>query len=188
MRISCCIRRVVNKLFVGSESRLVKVVSSSPVHLPDIQPCPLYSISSNIRRRFHDGRPSLPRALQQHDEQGRASNPQIPLCERPATHVTSLKSLLTSYEEMEKNLIAVGNSLSADGGPTQEELLTELEWLMEDAVGLCLGADDAWDPIEWKDVEVMDGRKHNISLKLRIPLLQLRTLLFVLLHDCKIMM
>lgn len=112
------------------------------------------------------------------------SQPQIPLSERPATFVTSFSLIQKWYGQAEGNLAEVGNSLAEDGGPLRKELHTELDWLMEDAIGLmklCSQEDDdIWKPAKWdqiaSELSGADVDDQVGQVKLRISLLQLGTI------------
>ena len=117
----------------------------------------------------------LPRAV----ESGEVapSYPKIHLCERMPSHVVASAAVLAWRKEAVDRIADIGNSLSKDGGPTQEELHIELEWLMEDVVGQARDDGSEWLPVKWKDVvATMSMGETSIPLKLRLSLSQLHTL------------
>lgn len=84
-----------------------------------------------------------------------SQNPQIPLCERPATWTSTKEDVCSWYREALDGICVVGNSLHVDGGPSREDLELELQWIMEDAV------------VGWKDGQLPgnhDGVPMRISL------------------------
>lgn len=145
----------------------------------------LYNLTS---RWVHGGRKessTVPRAFFESGDV--ASQPQIPLSERPATFVTSFALIKKWYGQAEGKLAEVGNSLAEDGGPLRKELHTELDWLVEDAIGqmkLCSQEDeDVWEPAKWDQIASelcgTDGDNKVGQVKLRISLLQLGTFIIM---------
>ncbi|EFJ23378.1 hypothetical protein SELMODRAFT_103487 [Selaginella moellendorffii] len=62
----------------------------------------------------------------------------IPICERPASKSTPLAKLLRWRSQSRHKASSISTALSElDGGPDSSELLTELEWLLDDAVEKC---------------------------------------------------
>lgn len=58
-----------------------------------------------------------------------------PLCEKPATHESSVEEILKWRRWAQDMAMAVGDKYRlADGGPDSHDLLRELEWMLEDAV------------------------------------------------------
>lgn len=106
-----------------------------------------------------------------------SSNPQLPLCERSAVYVESAAIVSKWYREVSHNLVKAGDELQKDGGPMYDDLVTELGWLMEDAV------------VGWKEfaaseepnMACADGSssssksREDAMLKLRISIVELRT-------------
>ncbi|XP_024536401.1 uncharacterized protein LOC9645295 [Selaginella moellendorffii] len=63
----------------------------------------------------------------------------IPICERPASKSTPLAKLLRWRSQSRHKASSISTALSElDGGPDSSELLTELEWLLDDAVESCV--------------------------------------------------
>lgn len=62
------------------------------------------------------------------------THPRVPLCERPATWTSTKAEVSSWYQEALDRLSDIGDSLNTDGGPLRDELDTELQWMMEDAV------------------------------------------------------
>lgn len=126
------------------------------------------------------GSSALPRAFL--GSEAVASQPQIPLSERPATIITSFSMIKKWYGQAEERLAEVGNSLAEDGGPLRKELHTELDWLVEDAIGqmkMCTQESEEWKPAKWDQISSelsgADTDDHVRQVKLRISLLQLGT-------------
>jgi hypothetical protein len=60
----------------------------------------------------------------------------VPLCERPAAHPVELAALLAWHQAALRGVAEVGDAWARqDDGPTREDLATELQWLLDDAVG-----------------------------------------------------
>ncbi|WPT12001.1 Release factor glutamine methyltransferase [Picochlorum sp. SENEW3] len=103
-----------------------------------------------------------------------SSNPQLPLCERSAEYIESAATVSKWYREVSNSLVQVGDELQKDGGPMYDDLVTELGWLMEDAV------------VGWKEFAASQERKmacagsgksrEDAMLKLRISIVELREL------------
>lgn len=128
------------------------------------------------------GSSALPRAF--FESGAVASQPQIPLSERPSTFITSFSMIKKWYGQAEERLAEVGNSLAEDGGPLRKELHTELDWLVEDAIGqmkLSSQKNEEWEPAKWDKISSAlcgtDVGDQVGQVKLRIPLLQLGTIL-----------
>jgi hypothetical protein len=88
--------------------------------------------------------------------------PETPLSERSAIHAVPLTSLLTWRDTAAQRAATVGSSwVEIDDGPTQEDLETELRWLLDDAVAYLRrdnGHDNdsdppAWAATRWRDLE-----------------------------------
>lgn len=88
-----------------------------------------------------------------HLDDGGTSLP-TPLCERPAVHLVPGKDLFEWWKDSKRLVKAVGDSFyEQDGGPTEEELCRELDWLLDDAVAAFRNATDKdWSDANWKRI------------------------------------
>lgn len=77
-----------------------------------------------------------------------------PLCERPATHVVKGKELWEWWKDSRGRVKDVGDSYyEQDGGPTEEELCRELDWLLDDSVAAVRTASGKdWSDTTWKRI------------------------------------
>ncbi len=108
----------------------------------------------------------------------------IAAANRAENVLEAMRTLMVLLRRAEGNLAEVGNSLAEDGGPLRKELHTELDWLMEDAIGLmklCSQEDDdIWKPAKWdqiaSELSGADVDDQVGQVKLRISLLQLGTI------------
>lgn len=90
-----------------------------------------------------------------------------PLCLRPAIHEASVKDVQFWRNQQATAIAAVGDALlTADGGPSANDLLRELDWVLDDtvtaydALGKSNGRPDMdgsvqrsnWQPMDWKQL------------------------------------
>lgn len=102
-----------------------------------------------------------------------SSNPQLPLCERSAEYIESAATVSKWFREVSNSLVQVGDELQKDGGPTYDDLVIELGWLMEDAV---VGWKEFAASAEHKMACTGSGKsREDAMLKLRISIVELRT-------------
>lgn len=115
-----------------------------------------------------------------------APTPQPPLVDRPADHAVTPADMVAWCKWAEGQVAAVGDALTADGGPSKDDLRRELRWLLEDAVG---------DPPGWPAVRADltawfgpggtggGGGGDGASIPLRAPLAALTDGWAARLHD-----
>lgn len=80
--------------------------------------------------------------------------PRVPLCERTAAHTAPLSAVLDWRAGALEELRGIGDSwLREDAGPSEEDLQTELGWLLDDAVAAVAPAGQPWQPTTWRQLE-----------------------------------
>jgi len=106
--------------------------------------------------------------------------PRLPLCERPATCLVQLTSLLAWRDRAALTAASAGSSWAEeDDGPSPEDLRTELSWLLDDAVAAISrggeGTAAEWHQESWRDIErglrsEPHGAFNTWAVRLREPL------------------
>jgi len=88
-----------------------------------------------------------------------------PLCERPAAHFVQGKELWEWWKDSRRRVKDVGDSYyEQDGGPTEDELCRELDWLLDDSVAAfrtARGKD--WSDTTWKRIRPETSRESFLN-------------------------
>lgn len=106
--------------------------------------------------------------------------PKTPLCERKPIHTTRLAGLISWHRDALTRIAFIGDAwMIQDDGPSQEDLETELSWLLDDSVAALIDETGAPErSITWRSLErdIKTGAlllPDSCTIKLREPLANL---------------